>query len=116
MTSIRFFTDEDIYGTVAPALRRAGVDALSTPEAGRLCESDESQLSWATLENRVLVTFNVGDFTALHIEWIKSGRSHAGIVCSSQRPLRDVLRRLLNLADKLDAKAMRNRLEFLGDW
>src|SRR5690554_701225 len=110
MTSIRFFTDEDIYGTVAPALRRAGFDAISTPELGRLGQSDESQLSWATQENRVLVTFNVGDFTALHIEWVRSGRTHAGIVVSSQRPLRDILRRLLHLAENLDAETMQNRL------
>jgi hypothetical protein len=32
MTAIRFFTDEDVYGSVAPALRRAGRDALSTPD------------------------------------------------------------------------------------
>jgi hypothetical protein len=40
MSAIRFFTDEDVYGTVAGALRRAGFDAISTPEAGRLRESD----------------------------------------------------------------------------
>ena len=36
MTAIRFFTDEDVYGTLAAALRAAGCDAVSTPEAGRL--------------------------------------------------------------------------------
>ena len=48
MTQPRFFTDEDVYGTVAPALRKSGFDAISTPESGRLGESDESQLQWAT--------------------------------------------------------------------
>jgi hypothetical protein len=41
---LRYFTDEDIYGAVATALRKSGVDAVSTPEAGRLAETDESQL------------------------------------------------------------------------
>ena len=36
MARVRFFTDEDIYGAVAPALRRFGFDAASRPEAGRL--------------------------------------------------------------------------------
>ena len=45
MSQIRFFTDEDVYRTVAAALRRGGFDALSTPESGRLGESDEDQLS-----------------------------------------------------------------------
>ncbi len=43
MASIRFFTDEDVYGSVAPALRQHGYDAVSTPEAGRLAESDDNQ-------------------------------------------------------------------------
>jgi len=34
MTPIRFFTDEDVYGAIAPALRTAGFDAVSTPEFG----------------------------------------------------------------------------------
>jgi len=50
MSQIRFFTDEDIYGAAAVALRRAGFDAVSTPETGRLGETDESQLVWATSE------------------------------------------------------------------
>lgn len=66
MNSAKFFTDEDIYAAVAPALRKAGGDAVSTPEAGRLGESDESQLAWAAREGRVLVTFNVAHFSALH--------------------------------------------------
>ena len=34
MTPIRFFTDEDIHGHVAPQLCAHGIDAISTPEAG----------------------------------------------------------------------------------
>jgi hypothetical protein len=44
------------------------------------------------------------------------GRHHAGIVVSSQRPIGDMLRRLLRLANTLNATAMQDRLEFLGDW
>ncbi len=74
MSAIRFLTDEDVYGAVAPALRREGIDALSTAGAGRRGESDESQLDWASNENRVLVTFNVGHFAALHAERMTEGR------------------------------------------
>jgi Domain of unknown function (DUF5615) len=55
-----------VYGAVASALRSAGIDAVSTPEVGRLGESDESQLEWATAEERAIVTFNVAHFAALH--------------------------------------------------
>src|SRR5206468_1368772 len=98
MSTPRFFTDEDIYGAVAVALSRAGFDAVSTPETGRLGTSDESQLDWAAGEGRVLVTFNVAHFARLHTTWLRQGRHHAGIVVSSQRPIGDVLRRLLHLA------------------
>jgi len=111
-----FFTDEDVYTAVALGLRKAGLDVVSTPEAGRLGESDDSQLEWAAIQGRVLVTFNVAHFAALHAAWNGQGRRHAGIVVSSQRPIGEMLRRLLNLARTLETHAMRNRLEFLSDW
>lgn len=116
MSAIRIFTDEDVYGAVAPALRRAGIDVLSTVEAGRGGEPDESQLDWASHENRALVTFNVRHFANLHSVRLAEGRHHAGIIVSSQRPVGDVIRRLLRLASALDAESMRDRLEFLSDW
>jgi hypothetical protein len=116
MAGIRFYTDEDVYGATAGALRSAGFDAVSTPESGRLCESDESQLEWSALERRTFVTFNVGHFAAIHAAWMQQGRRHAGIVVSSQLPIGDLVRRLLHLAHTLDADTMEDRLEFLSDW
>ena len=116
MSAIRFLMDEDVYGAVAPALRQAQIDALSTTEAGRGGESDESQLDWASNEHRALFTFNVGHFAGLHAVRIAEGRHHAGIIVSSQRPIGDVVRRLVHLANALEAEAMRDRLEFLSDW
>jgi hypothetical protein len=106
MSAIRFFTDEDVYAAVAIALRRAGCDAVSTPESGRLGESDDSQLDWAIAENRSLVTFNVAHFAGLHAALLSGGGHHAGIIVSSQRPIGDLLRRLLHWGNTLDADAM----------
>lgn len=116
MTAIRFFTDEDMYGAIAPALRNVGFDAISTPEAGRLGALDEDQLAWASAAGRVMVTFNVGDFAAHHADWLNSGKHHAGIIVSTQLGIGDVLRRLVRVANALDADAMKDRLEFLSDW
>ncbi|MEX0613300.1 MAG: DUF5615 family PIN-like protein [Pirellulales bacterium] len=115
MSDVRFFTDEDVYGVIAPILRRAGFDDVSTPEAGRLRPSDESQLIFATAEGRIFVTFNVAHFAAMHSEWMRQNRHHAGIALSYQRPIGEVLRRLLHLGNTLDANAMQDRLEFLSD-
>ncbi len=116
MTQPRFFTDEDVYAAVAVALRKSGLDAPSSPEADRLGESDDSQLAFAANTSRVLVTFNVAHFVALHSEWLERGQKHAGIVVSSQRNIGDTLRRLMKLAQSLDAEVCSNRLEYLGDW
>ncbi len=116
MASIRFFTDEDVYGAVVVQLRAAGFDAVSTPDAERLGASDESQLSWAAQENRVLVTFNVSDFAQLHYQWLEDDRRHAGVIVSRQRPIGEAVRGLLNLARSLEAEDMQDRLEFLSNW
>ena len=116
MSAARFLTDEDVFADPAVALRKHGYDAISMPEAGRLTEDDLSQLEWATNEGRVLMTFSVGDFVRLHGEWLRSGRHHAGLIVSEQRPLGETLRRLLNLAKALGAEDMHERLEFLTNW
>ena len=56
------------------------------------------------------LTFNVAHFAALHGEWLQHGRHHSGLLLSNQRPLGDLLRRLLNLAHAFDAESMRDRL------
>jgi hypothetical protein len=116
MSEVRFFTDEDIHGGVAVALCRRGLDAISTPEAGRRGETDERQLEWAANNGRAIVTFNVAHFATLHASWSEQGKSHAGIIVSSQRPIGDVIRRLQNLAAALTADEIYNQLVFLGDW
>jgi hypothetical protein len=116
VSAIRFFTDEDLHGAVAPQLRALGIDAVSTPEVGRLGADDASQFRFATNESRVLVTFNVTHFAKLHYDWIRAGDHHAGLVVSSQRTVGDTLRRLHNLAQALSAAQMANRLEYLSNW
>jgi len=116
MSRLRLFTDEDVYGAIAPALRKAGFDAVSTPEAVRLGEPDDTQLAWAADQGRALVSFNVAHFAKLPAEWMRRGVNHAGIIVSSQRSIGDLLRRLLHLCAILDAETMRNRIEFLTDW
>ena len=103
MSTIRFFTDEDIFGAVAVQLRAKGFDALSTPEAGRCGADDESQLQFASQERRALVSFNVTDFARLHQEGMNQGQHHAGVVVSSRRSIGDMLRRpVLGRGDDLD--------------
>jgi hypothetical protein len=82
----------------------------------RLGELDASQLERAAQEGRVFVTFNVAHFAQLHYQWMAIARQHAGVIVSRQRPIGDVMRRLLHLARTLDADDMHDRLEYLSNW
>jgi hypothetical protein len=100
---------------VAELLRKSGFDAISTPEAGRLEESDVSQLSWAAQEKRTLVSFNVPDFAALHTEWVQNGLDHSGVIVSKRIPIGAFVRRLVKLGTKLSAEQMVNGLIYLKE-
>jgi Domain of unknown function (DUF5615) len=110
---LRLFLDEDVHAALAAALRKRGHDAVLALEEKRLGLYDESQLNFATQENRCLVTFNVGDFVRLHNRWMDAGREHAGIIVSKQLPVGEMLRRLLTLLQKDSGDSMRIQVRFL---
>jgi DNA-binding transcriptional MerR regulator len=118
VSAIRLYCDEDSQNrALLKALRSRGVEVASAAEVGMLGQGDETQLSWANEQGRVLFTHNVGDFCRLHDQFLREGKSHAGIVVAEQgASVGDRLRRLLKLNDARTAEKMRNRLEFLSNW
>lgn len=110
---LRLFLDEDVHLALADALRKRGHDAVHTNEARRAGFSDESQLSFATSENRCIVTFNTGDFVLLHNRWVDLGKEHCGIIVSKQLPVGESLRRLLAFLQKEDSETVKGNLRFL---
>jgi hypothetical protein len=115
MSQLRFFLDEDVYSAAAAQLRNAGIDSISTLEAGRREQSDVSQLSWAAANGWVLVTFNVSHFAALHTEWLQNGLEHAGIVVSKRILIGRLIRRLTVLAKIVSAVEAVSRLFYLNE-
>lgn len=115
---IRIYFDEDsARHSLARELRVRGADVVTAVEIGTGGQMDEQQLEWATNNSRVLYSFNRGDFFGLHTVWLRSGRSHAGIVLSRQDlSVGEQMRRLLRLINRLSAEEMRNRVEFLSSW
>jgi predicted nuclease of predicted toxin-antitoxin system len=107
---IRLYLDEDVFKDVAPALRARGFDAISVHELDHYGRSDAEQLAYAAAEGRAIFTFNAPDYIALHRQYLAEGKSHAGIVVSKQRPIRETLRRLLNLLNRVSAGEMPNQL------
>ena len=103
---------------IVQSLRVRGFDVLTAQEAGMVGRPDADHLAFATGQRRVLCTFNIGDFWALHSEYLLAGRSHAGIVLMPQQryTIGEQLRRLLRLAASLSSDAMLNQAEYLSAW
>jgi hypothetical protein len=115
---LRLYLDEDSSRhALVRGLRVRGADVTTAGDAGTLGKSDEEQLEWAAAKGLTLYSFNRGDFYALHTDWIRTGRSHAGIVLSRQDlSIGDQMRRLLRLIASLSAEEMQDRVEFLSSW
>jgi hypothetical protein len=105
-------------GDLVRGLRSRGIDVMTAADAGMVRRKDEEHLSLATGQGRALYSFNVGDYHAIHTEWMATGHSHAGIILAQQKrySLGEQIRRLLRLIGSLTDDEMRNREEFLGRW
>jgi hypothetical protein len=79
---VRLFLDAHVSARqIAAALRASGHDVRSADEERALDGwEDEPLLELATTEQRVMVTFNVKDFTRLATEWAAGATAHAGIL------------------------------------
>jgi hypothetical protein len=117
--TIRLYFDEDTSDTdLLEALRIRGVDTVGARASGMSGRDDEDQLRWATDQNRVLYSFNRGDFYRIHSEWMRAGQRHSGIILAAQQrySVGEQMRRLLRLLNTLAAEDMINRIEFLSAW
>ena len=119
MGRLRLYLDEDAmqHGLVI-ALRARRIDIVTAAEAGMINKSDEDHLERAAAEGRVLYSFNIADYYALHFSWLARGRTHAGIVLAPQQrySVGEQLRRLLDMLNKRTAVEMQSRIEHLSVW
>ncbi len=101
---------KDLY----TALVSMGHDVTRTPAPGlALDASDEIQLLWASAHDRILFTFNVGDFQQL----ARRNQDHRGILLASQQRFR--LKELIDLLDHVltvtDAEDLVGQVRWLSD-
>ncbi len=106
---IRLYLDEDIFKSVAPALQARGFDVASVHDLHHYGWSDAEHLAYAAAEGRAVFTFNAPDYIALHTEYLSEGRSHAGIIVSKQHSIRETIRRLLDLLNRVTRDEMKNQ-------
>ena len=116
----RLAHDETQYGPGASACcarpRRGRPDCAR--EAGMVARADAEHLAFASVQRRVLFSYNASDYYRLHTEWRMIGRAHAGIILVPQQrySIGELTRRLLHLVSTLTPEQMRNRVEFLSSW
>ena len=119
MSVIRLYIDEDSMShALVRALRSRNVDVLTALEASMIEREDRSHLMFATSQKRVLYTFNIRDFYAIHSQVIAEGKSHSGLILARQQQLSvgEQSRRLLKLIASKSAEEMESRAEFLSVW
>jgi hypothetical protein len=94
------------------------MDVTNAVDAGHAGTPDVVQLERATAVGRVLFTYNVGDFLALHTRLRQEGRSHAGMILAVQQrySVGEQMRRILRMNRERSSEAMKNRAEFLSSW
>jgi hypothetical protein len=112
-TKICLLLDEDVYVTLAQALRKRGFDAVHVQELNRKGFSDREQLELAVKQERCLMSFNVRDFVILHNEFVIKNQEHYGIIVSPQLPIGEALRRVLIILNTQTAEQVKNQILFL---
>lgn len=76
---VKFYCDEHVDLAISNALRKRGIDILTSQEANMLGASDSDHLQLAVSQSRVIFTQDT-DFLRLH----KSGINHYGIIYTQQ--------------------------------
>jgi len=89
---------------------RRGFSVLTTRDARRLHATDEEQLAFAATEHRTLLTHNRADFGALHLTYLSTGKTHAGVIIARRHPAQEVAQRLLVILNAVTADEMQNQL------
>ena len=98
---MKFYFDEDCtQHRLTAALRSHALDVATSLDSAMNARDDESQLTFAAAQHRILVTYNARDFASLHRNWLEHSRSHSGILILPQQRYStgEIVRRMLRLA------------------
>jgi Domain of unknown function (DUF5615) len=77
---MRLLLDEQLSPEIAQQLQGRGHDVLSVVEAGLRGQEDGALLSWASSQERAVVTNNIRDFRPLHANYLSASSTHYGII------------------------------------
>jgi hypothetical protein len=101
---VKLALDHHYSPRIAENLRERGHDAVAAIEAGWQAEDDEPLLMLCAGDERALLTNNVADFAVIGRRWHTEGRTHPGLIFSSDASLprtRDNIGRYVDIIDAL---------------
>jgi len=110
---IRLYLDEDVHKQAAEALRLRGYDVVSVHEVKTWHLSDAEQLEYAVKNERAIFSFNRGDFSKIHNQYLTSNRHHFGIIVSKQQPLSNLIRVLNQFLFTAKRETTENQIIYL---
>lgn len=118
MTLRLYFDDDSAMKPLVAALRSAGVNVVTADEAGNRGKPDAEHFAYAAANGFTLCSSNIGDFLALHREWVVRRRGHAGIILITQQKfsIGEQIRRLRLMNELFEPGDIANAFEFLSDW
>ena len=106
---MRLLLDHHYSIQIAVRLRRRGHDVDAAVERAWHGEDDETLLTLCAAEGRTLLTNNVRDFTVIARRWATDGRSHAGLIFTSDASLPRSRRTIGRYLSALEALLVGNR-------
>jgi len=84
---VKLVLDHHYSCLIAQELRERGHDVVTAGEQGREGEDDEPLLDLCASDRRALLTNNVADFAVIARQWQSQGRSHQGLVFTSDHSM-----------------------------
>lgn len=105
--TVAFLLDEQISPKVARQLKDAGIDARAVCGSEIAGQDDVSVFRAAVHEGRIMVTYNIADFSVVYADFLKEGVHVPGLVFVNEDTINNadiqgLVRALTRLAKRLE--------------
>jgi len=105
---VNLLLDHHYSPFIARILRERGFDVVAANEVGLETEPDDGVIEWAVSDQRALLTNDVPGFMRIRRGWQAEGRSHYGLLFTSDSTWPRSKQGIGSLSNRLD-EVMRTR-------